>query len=194
MPIMDPHITNAAAPAANRRWWGARHAQPPLSFQVNHCARPGLVFFGCQLGPQYAPPSTPTAPAFKEALPENFNAEHGWKPAQPYRGLFQFVLTDRYSGKVEDAVVIASCHPGRSVARLVKVILLLEIKALVRSFTEPAILPPTAWPRAGWLNSRIRMAMMAKIGQRTRIAECRALPILESLWNLSTSIHFNWSR
>jgi len=43
----------------------------------------GLALAGCQVGPQYARPAVPLAPAFKEPLPENFNPEDGWKPAQP---------------------------------------------------------------------------------------------------------------
>ncbi|MGD0741493.1 MAG: efflux transporter outer membrane subunit [Terracidiphilus sp.] len=42
-----------------------------------------LALVGCQVGPQYARPSAPTAPEFKEPLPENFKSEDGWKPAQP---------------------------------------------------------------------------------------------------------------
>ena len=42
-----------------------------------------LALVGCQVGPQYALPSAPTAPEFKEPLPENFKSEDGWKPAQP---------------------------------------------------------------------------------------------------------------
>ncbi|MGA2050093.1 MAG: efflux transporter outer membrane subunit [Terracidiphilus sp.] len=38
---------------------------------------------GCRVGPQYVRPNTPLAPEFKEALPENFKPEDGWKPAQP---------------------------------------------------------------------------------------------------------------
>jgi NodT family efflux transporter outer membrane factor (OMF) lipoprotein len=43
----------------------------------------GLALAGCRVGPNYARPEAPTAPAFKEPLPENFKAEDGWKPAQP---------------------------------------------------------------------------------------------------------------
>src|ERR1700723_2813562 len=43
----------------------------------------GLALVGCQGGPRYARPSAPTAPEFKEPLPENFKSEDGWKPAQP---------------------------------------------------------------------------------------------------------------
>ena len=42
-----------------------------------------LALAGCMVGPQYARPSVPLAPAFKEPLPENFKSEDGWKPAQP---------------------------------------------------------------------------------------------------------------
>jgi NodT family efflux transporter outer membrane factor (OMF) lipoprotein len=38
---------------------------------------------GCRVGPQYVRPTTSLAPEFKEALPENFKPEDGWKPAQP---------------------------------------------------------------------------------------------------------------
>jgi NodT family efflux transporter outer membrane factor (OMF) lipoprotein len=43
----------------------------------------GLALSGCRVGPQYVRPITPTAPAFKEALPDNFKSEDGWKPGQP---------------------------------------------------------------------------------------------------------------
>jgi NodT family efflux transporter outer membrane factor (OMF) lipoprotein len=43
----------------------------------------GFALAGCRIGPQYVRPAAPTAPAFKEALPDNFKAEDGWKPAQP---------------------------------------------------------------------------------------------------------------
>jgi NodT family efflux transporter outer membrane factor (OMF) lipoprotein len=42
-----------------------------------------LALTGCVIGPQYARPSVPLAPAFKEQLPENFKSEDGWKLAQP---------------------------------------------------------------------------------------------------------------
>jgi NodT family efflux transporter outer membrane factor (OMF) lipoprotein len=46
----------------------------------------GLVLTGCMVGPQYARPSVPLAPAFEEPLPENFKSEDGWKQAQPSDG------------------------------------------------------------------------------------------------------------
>jgi NodT family efflux transporter outer membrane factor (OMF) lipoprotein len=55
--------------------------------------RPAIVFLlacaldfslvGCRVGPQYVRPSVPTAPEFKETLPENFKSSDGWKIAQP---------------------------------------------------------------------------------------------------------------
>src|ERR1035438_9300283 len=46
----------------------------------------GLVLTGCTVGPQYVRPAAPLAPAFKEAPPENFKLEEGWKQAQPSDG------------------------------------------------------------------------------------------------------------
>jgi len=43
----------------------------------------GLVLSGCRVGPQYVRPTAPMAPEFKEAPPENFPSEDGWKRAQP---------------------------------------------------------------------------------------------------------------
>jgi NodT family efflux transporter outer membrane factor (OMF) lipoprotein len=43
----------------------------------------GLALSGCRVGPDYIRPTAPTAPAFKEALPDNFKSDDGWKPAQP---------------------------------------------------------------------------------------------------------------
>jgi NodT family efflux transporter outer membrane factor (OMF) lipoprotein len=42
-----------------------------------------LGLAGCRVGPQYVRPAAPLAPEFKEALPENFKSEEGWKQAQP---------------------------------------------------------------------------------------------------------------
>ena len=42
-----------------------------------------LALAGCMVGPKYTRPTAPTAPAFKEPLPENFKSEDGWKLAQP---------------------------------------------------------------------------------------------------------------
>jgi len=46
-------------------------------------AASGLALSGCRVGPTYVRPTVPMAPAFKEAPPQNFKSEDGWKPAQP---------------------------------------------------------------------------------------------------------------
>jgi NodT family efflux transporter outer membrane factor (OMF) lipoprotein len=43
----------------------------------------GIALSGCRVGPDYLRPVVPTAPAFKESLPDNFKPGDGWKPAQP---------------------------------------------------------------------------------------------------------------
>jgi NodT family efflux transporter outer membrane factor (OMF) lipoprotein len=43
----------------------------------------GFALSGCRVGPQYVRPTAPAPPAFKEALPDYFKSEDGWKPAQP---------------------------------------------------------------------------------------------------------------
>lgn len=42
-----------------------------------------LLLGGCMVGPKYSKPTTPLAPAFKEAPPESFKEGDGWKTAQP---------------------------------------------------------------------------------------------------------------
>jgi NodT family efflux transporter outer membrane factor (OMF) lipoprotein len=42
-----------------------------------------IVLAGCMVGPKYAKPSTPTAPAFKEQTTLSTEAKEGWRPAQP---------------------------------------------------------------------------------------------------------------
>jgi NodT family efflux transporter outer membrane factor (OMF) lipoprotein len=42
-----------------------------------------LAIQGCRVGPDYVRPAAPTAPSFKEPLPQNFKSEDGWTPAQP---------------------------------------------------------------------------------------------------------------
>jgi NodT family efflux transporter outer membrane factor (OMF) lipoprotein len=42
-----------------------------------------LLLSGCMVGPKYSKPTTPLAPAFKEAPPASFKEGDGWKTAQP---------------------------------------------------------------------------------------------------------------
>jgi NodT family efflux transporter outer membrane factor (OMF) lipoprotein len=56
----------------------------PLRFViVSVVTAAGFAIAGCRVGPDYTRPAAPLAPEFKEALPTNFKAEDGWKPAQP---------------------------------------------------------------------------------------------------------------
>jgi NodT family efflux transporter outer membrane factor (OMF) lipoprotein len=59
----------------------AAHTRHALVFLLG--AGISLALAGCMVGPQYARPTAPLAPEFKEALPENFKSDDGWKPAQP---------------------------------------------------------------------------------------------------------------
>src|SRR5580700_7172882 len=45
----------------------------------------GCVLFlaGCTVGPKYAKPVVPAAPAFSEQPPQSFTESEGWKQAQP---------------------------------------------------------------------------------------------------------------
>jgi NodT family efflux transporter outer membrane factor (OMF) lipoprotein len=42
-----------------------------------------LALTGCRVGPTYVRPTVPMAPDFKEAPPDNFKSDDGWKSAQP---------------------------------------------------------------------------------------------------------------
>ncbi|WP_263368475.1 efflux transporter outer membrane subunit [Edaphobacter bradus] len=55
----------------------------PRLFSVWVGATLAIGLAGCRVGPQYARPSVPLAPEFKESLPQNFKAADGWKAAQP---------------------------------------------------------------------------------------------------------------
>jgi NodT family efflux transporter outer membrane factor (OMF) lipoprotein len=50
---------------------------------ISFAASLALALSGCRVGPQYVRPTAPTPPEFKEAPPENFQSEGGWKRAQP---------------------------------------------------------------------------------------------------------------
>jgi NodT family efflux transporter outer membrane factor (OMF) lipoprotein len=45
-----------------------------------------LLLAGCMVGPKYAQPSTPMAPAFKEQPPDSFKEDQNWQAAQPDDG------------------------------------------------------------------------------------------------------------
>ena len=49
-------------------------------------AAAGLLLGSCTVGPKYAKPQVPAAPAYTEKPPSSFTAVDGWKPAQPNDG------------------------------------------------------------------------------------------------------------
>jgi NodT family efflux transporter outer membrane factor (OMF) lipoprotein len=46
-------------------------------------AAAAVLFAGCNVGPKYERPSTPTPPSFREPPPAAFQETKGWKPGQP---------------------------------------------------------------------------------------------------------------
>jgi NodT family efflux transporter outer membrane factor (OMF) lipoprotein len=50
---------------------------------ISLAAGMSVVLAGCRVGPEYARPSAPVAPTFKEPLPVDFKPQDGWKPVQP---------------------------------------------------------------------------------------------------------------
>jgi NodT family efflux transporter outer membrane factor (OMF) lipoprotein len=47
------------------------------------CVSSALLLASCSVGPQYAKPTVPSAPAYSEPAPAQFEAAPGWKTAQP---------------------------------------------------------------------------------------------------------------
>lgn len=71
-----------------------------------------LLLSGCRVGPKYVVPTTPTPPAFKEAIPADFKGDSTWKPGQPYdaipRGTWWTVFNDTELNKLEPQVETAN--------------------------------------------------------------------------------------
>jgi NodT family efflux transporter outer membrane factor (OMF) lipoprotein len=77
-----------------------------------------IVLDGCMVGPKYAKPSTPTAPAFKEQNTLSTEAKDGWRPAQPndqtLRGNWWEIYDDPQLNALE--VQIASANQTLKIA------------------------------------------------------------------------------
>ena len=86
----------------------ARH--PKRSFTAL-LALPMLVA-GCRVGPNYKPPSVPTAPDFKEATPLTAEGNADWQPAQPAaaipRGSWWIIFNDAGLNNLEPQVEAAN--------------------------------------------------------------------------------------
>lgn len=84
------------------------------SWQVLTAALACLAIIGCTVGPNYHPPSAPTAPAYKEAAatapPDPPNG--GWKRAQPgddqLRGKWWEIYADNELNKLEETIIVSN--------------------------------------------------------------------------------------
>ena len=71
-----------------------------------------LLLGSCTVGPKYAKPQVPAAPAYSEKPPSSFTAVDGWKPAQPndgkLRGDWWQLFGDADLAKLEEQVPSAN--------------------------------------------------------------------------------------
>jgi len=67
-----------------------------------------LVTAACNVAPKYVKPSTPIAPAFKEALPPEFKEARGWKIGEPkddmHRGKWWEIFKDPQLNGLEERI------------------------------------------------------------------------------------------
>jgi NodT family efflux transporter outer membrane factor (OMF) lipoprotein len=91
---------------------------------------PLLSLAGCTVGPKYARPSAPAAPAYKELTPENFKDTDGWKQAQPsdatLKGKWWEIFNDPQLNALEEQVNISNQNIAAAAANF------LSARALVR--------------------------------------------------------------
>src|SRR5690348_16155702 len=90
-----------------------------------------IVFLtGCAVGPKYARPSAPSAPAYKELTPENFKDTDGWKQAQPgdatLKGNWWEIFNDLQLNALEEQVNVSNQNIAAAAANF------LAARALVR--------------------------------------------------------------
>ena len=81
-----------------------------------------LILSGCMVGPKYVKPTTPIAPAFKEAPPNSFKESDEWKQAQPsdqtLRGKWWEVFNDAQLNKLEEELTASNQNLKIAEARL----------------------------------------------------------------------------
>ena len=90
-----------------------------------------IVFLaGCTVGPKYARPPAPVAPAYKELTPENFKDTDGWKQAQPsdatLKGNWWEIFNDTQLNALEEQVNVSNQNIAAAAANF------LAARALVR--------------------------------------------------------------
>ena len=82
-------------------------------FQILAVSLIGLILFkGCDKAPQYAKPTVPTPPSYKEVTPENFKETDNWKFARPkddvIRGKWWEMFADSQLNALEEQVNISN--------------------------------------------------------------------------------------
>ncbi len=81
-----------------------------------------LLLSGCMVGPKYAKPSVPLAPAFKEQPPESFQETDGWRQAQPgdqtSRGNWWQIFGDPQLNALEEGLTVSNQDLKVAEARL----------------------------------------------------------------------------
>jgi NodT family efflux transporter outer membrane factor (OMF) lipoprotein len=81
-----------------------------------------LFLSGCMVGPKYAKPSVPLAPAFKEQPPESFQETDGWRQAQPgdqtSRGNWWQIFGDPQLNALEEELTVSNQDLKVAEARL----------------------------------------------------------------------------
>jgi len=89
-----------------------------------------LFLAGCTVGPKYARPPAPVAPAYKELTPENFKDTDGWKQAQPgdatLKGNWWEIFNDTQLNALEEQVNVSNQNIAAAAANF------LAARALVR--------------------------------------------------------------
>ena len=89
-----------------------------------------IFLTGCTVGPKYARPPAPAAPAYKELTPENFKDTDGWKQAQPsdatLKGNWWEIFNDAQLNALEEQVNVSNQNIAAAAANF------LAARALVR--------------------------------------------------------------
>lgn len=116
---------------------GKRVRRFTLSGAQSRCRLPVVIFTlsiafltGCTVGPKYARPPAPAAPAYKELTPENFKDTDGWKQAQPsdgtLKGNWWEIFNDAQLNALEEQVSVSNQNIAAAAANF------LAARAVVR--------------------------------------------------------------
>lgn len=131
-PEADPSLAPrpAQARALRSRSLGMTAGRVGLRYAATLLALSILFFTGCTVGPKYARPSAPVAPAYKELTPENFKDTDGWKQAQPsdatLKGTWWEIFNDPQLSALEEQVNVSNQNIAAAAANF------MAARALVR--------------------------------------------------------------